>query len=180
MLLQSASKMKKVYLFIVSLFAVTFTLMAQNSPFYSFKMASIDGETIDLSQYKGKKVLVVNTASECGFTPQYEDLQMLHEQLGEKVVVLGFPANNFGGQEPGTNLQFADLCKKNFGVTFQLFEKISVVGNDQHPLYNWLEKETGEAPTWNFCKYLVDENGKVVKFFPSAVNPMDEELTGLL
>ncbi len=172
--------MKKVYLFVVSTFAVTITLMAQTSPFHSFKMASIDGDTVDFSKYKGKKVLVVNTASECGFTPQYEDLQLLHEQLGEKVAVLGFPADNFGGQEPGTNLQIAQFCKKNYGVTFQLFEKISVVGNDQHPLYAWLQKESGEAPTWNFCKYLIDENGKVVKFFPSAVKPMDEQVTKLL
>lgn len=153
--------------------------MAQTS-FYDFKMTSIDGETVDFSKYKGQKVLIVNTASECGYTPQYEDLQALHEQLGGKVTVLGFPANNFGGQEPGSNLQIAQFCKKNYGVTFQLFEKVSVAGNDRTPLYAWLEKQSGQVPTWNFCKYLVDENGKVVKFFPSAVNPMDEQLTGLL
>jgi glutathione peroxidase len=153
--------------------------MAQSS-FYDFKMASIDGETIDFSKYKGQKVLIVNTASECGYTPQYEDLQALHEQFGGKVTVLGFPANNFGGQEPGSNLQIAQFCKKNYGVSFQLFEKIDVIGKDRAPLYAWLEKQTGKVPTWNFCKYLIDENGKVVQFFPSAVNPMDEAVTGLL
>jgi len=158
---------------------ITSTAMAQGS-FYDFKMASIDGETIDFSKYKGQKVLIVNTASECGYTPQYEDLQALHEQFGGKVTVLGFPANNFGGQEPGSNLQIAQFCKKNYGVSFQLFEKIDVVGKDRAPLYAWLEKQTGKVPTWNFCKYLIDENGKVVQFFPSAVNPMDEQVTGLL
>jgi glutathione peroxidase len=153
--------------------------MAQGS-FYDFKMASIDGETIDFSKYKGQKVLIVNTASECGYTPQYEDLQALHEQFAGKVTVLGFPANNFGGQEPGSNLQIAQFCKKNYGVSFQLFEKIDVVGKNTAPLYTWLEKQTGKVPTWNFCKYLIDENGKVVQFFPSAVNPMDEQVTGLL
>ncbi|MEQ8532606.1 MAG: glutathione peroxidase [Imperialibacter sp.] len=155
------------------------TAMAQES-FYDFKMTSIDGETIDFSKYKGQKVLIVNTASECGYTPQYEDLQALHEQFGGKVTVLGFPANNFGGQEPGSNLQIAQFCKKNYGVSFQLFEKIDVVGRNTAPLYTWLEKQTGKVPTWNFCKYLIDENGKVVQFFPSAVNPMDEQVTGLL
>jgi glutathione peroxidase len=155
------------------------TAMAQGS-FYDFKMASIDGETIDFSKYKGQKVLIVNTASECGYTPQYEDLQALHEQFGGKVTVLGFPANNFGGQEPGSNLQIAQFCKKNYGVSFQLFEKIDVIGKDRAPLYAWLEKQTGKVPTWNFCKYLIDENGKVIQFFPSAVNPMDEQVTGLL
>ncbi|MEQ9102997.1 MAG: glutathione peroxidase [Imperialibacter sp.] len=155
------------------------TAMAQES-FYDFKMVSIDGETIDFSKYKGQKILIVNTASECGYTPQYEDLQALHEQFGGKVTVLGFPANNFGGQEPGSNLQIAQFCKKNYGVSFQLFEKIDVVGRNTAPLYTWLEKQTGKVPTWNFCKYLIDENGKVVQFFPSAVNPMDEQVTGLL
>ncbi len=168
--------MKKL-LYLLILFSTT--AMAQNS-FYDFKMASIDGQMIDFSKYKGQKILIVNTASECGYTPQYEDLQALHEQFGGKVTVLGFPANNFGGQEPGSNFQIAQFCKKNYGVSFQLFEKIDVVGNKRSPLYAWLEQETGKVPTWNFCKYLVDENGKVIQFFPSAVNPMDEKVTGLL
>ncbi|WP_266204508.1 glutathione peroxidase [Pontibacter kalidii] len=148
------------------------------SDFYTFRMKTLDGKEVDFSQYKGKKVLLVNTASECGFTPQYEGLQQLHEVHGKEVVILGFPANNFGGQEPGSNEEIASFCQKNFGVTFQMFEKISVKGEDQHPLYTWLAQNAPdhEEPSWNFSKYLVDENGKVVAFYPSKVKPMDEEL----
>jgi glutathione peroxidase len=148
--------------------------------FHDFSMPGIDGSNIDMSSFKGKKVLVVNVASKCGYTPQYADLQALHEKYGDKVAVLGFPANNFGGQEPGSNLEIASFCEKNYGVTFQMFEKISVKGNDRHPLYTWLADETGEEPSWNFCKYLIDEEGNVVKFFPSNVNPLDEEIIGML
>lgn len=148
--------------------------------FYDFKMNAIDGTSINLADYKGKKVLIVNTASECGYTPQYEDLQLLHEKHGDKIAVLGFPANNFGGQEPGTNLAIQQFCKANYGVSFQMFEKISVAGGDRHPLYAWLEEQSGKAPNWNFCKYLIDENGKVIGFFPSGVNPMEEAITGQL
>jgi glutathione peroxidase len=138
-------------------------------------MKSIDGQTIDFSRYKGKTLLIVNVASKCGFTPQYADLEKLHETYGDKVTILGFPANNFGGQEPGTNDEIALFCQKNFGVKFQLFEKISVKGEDQDPLYAWLKEKTGEEPSWNFCKYLVKPNG-TVKFFASKVNPMDRQL----
>lgn len=149
------------------------------SSLYDFKIASLDGKTIDFSQYKGKTLLIVNTASECGYTPQYADLQKLHEAYGSKVVILGFPANNFGGQEPGTNTEIASFCKKNYGVTFQMFEKISVKGADQHPLYAWLKEKTGQEPSWNFCKYLVKPDG-TVKFFKSSVNPMDSQITAEL
>ena len=124
--------------------STTDTMTAQTSEtekrtdFYSFKVNSLEGQTIDLSKYKGKKVLVVNTASECGYTPQYADLQKLHEAHGDKVVILGFPANNFGGQEPGSEEEIAAFCKKNYGVTFQMMEKVSVKGDDKHPLYQWL------------------------------------------
>lgn len=148
--------------------------------FYNFEINAIDGTPINFSQYKGKKVLIVNTASECGFTPQYEDLQMLHETHGDKVTVLGFPANNFGGQEPGGNGSIEQFCQVNYGVSFHLFEKISVKGNGRHKLYQWLEQENGNPPNWNFCKYLLDEEGKVLGFFPSAVNPMEEAITSLL
>ncbi len=148
--------------------------------FYDFTMNGIDGTAVDFSQYKGRKVLLVNTASECGYTPQYEDLQNLHETHGDKVVVLGFPANNFGGQEPGSNDNIAQFCQVNYGVSFPLFEKISVTGSDRHELYQWLEQENGHQPNWNFCKYLVDEQGKVLAFFPSSVNPMEEAITNLL
>lgn len=146
---------------------------------YDFKMNSLDGKLIDFSQYKGKTLLIVNTASECGYTPQYADLQKLNEQYGSKVTILGFPANNFGGQEPGTSAQISSFCKKNYGVTFQMFEKISVKGDDQHPLYKWLKEKTGEEPSWNFCKYLVKPDG-TVKFFPSKVKPLDNEIVSQL
>jgi len=143
---------------------------------YDFKMNSLDGKEINLNQYKGKTLLIVNTASKCGYTPQYAELQKLHETYGSKVVILGFPANNFGGQEPGSNSEIASFCQKNYGVTFQMFEKISVKGADQHPLYQWLKEKTGQEPTWNFCKYLVKPDG-TVKFFASKVKPMDKEIT---
>ena len=139
---------------------------------YDLKMSSLEGKLIDFSKYKGKTLLIVNTASECGYTPQYEDLQKLHDQYGSKVTILGFPANNFGGQEPGTNAEIASFCKKNYGVTFQMFEKISVKGEDQNPLYAWLKEKSGSEPTWNFCKYLIKPDG-TVKFFNSKVKPMD-------
>lgn len=146
---------------------------------YDFKMNSIDGKEIDFSGYKGKTLLIVNTASECGFTPQYKDLQKLHETYGDKVTILGFPANNFGAQEPGSNAQIAQFCQKNFGVSFQLFEKVSVKGADQHPLFQYLKEKTGQEPTWNFCKYLVKPDGSIT-FFPSKVNPMDKEIINAL
>jgi len=153
--------------------------------FYDFKMRAIDGKEIDFSNYKGKKVLIVNTASECGYTPQYDELQALHETHGSKVTILGFPANNFGGQEPGSNADIGAFCRKNFGVTFQLFEKSDVVGTNQNPLYQWLtsKEQNGwndEKPSWNFCKYLVNEKGELVKFYPAGVSPMSDEVVGQL
>jgi glutathione peroxidase len=153
-----------------------------NAPsIYDFKMKSITGEEISFDRYKGKKVLIVNVASKCGYTPQYEDLQKLHEQFGDKVIILGFPANNFASQEPGTNEEIATFCKTNYGVSFQMFEKVSVKGNDQSPLYEWLSTKelngwNDQAPKWNFCKYLVNENGELVKFFASGVKPMSDEM----
>ena len=142
---------------------------------YEFQMSAIDGKQIDFSQYKGKTLLIVNTASKCGYTPQYTDLQKLQDTYGNKVTILGFPANNFKGQEPGTNEEIADFCQKNYGVSFQMFEKISVIGEDRHPLYAWLKEKTGQEPTWNFCKYLIKPDG-TVKFFNQRVNPMSKEI----
>ena len=156
-------------------------LMTGASSLYDFKMPSITGQTINFSQFKGKNVLIVNTASKCGNTPQYADLEKMHETLGNKVVILGFPANNFGGQEPGANSEIAEFCEKNYGVKFQMFEKISVKGNDAAPLYQWLcdKSKNGwndKQPNWNFAKYLIDENGELVAFFPAKTNPMSEEI----
>lgn len=157
------------------LFSMISMMMLTASSIYDFKIKSIDGDLIDFSRYKGKNLLVVNVASKCGYTPQYADLEKLHENYGDKVVVLGFPANNFGNQEPGTNAEIAEFCQKNYGVKFQMFEKISVKGEDQHALYKWLKEKTGQEPTWNFCKYLVKPDG-TVKFFPSKVKPLDTQI----
>lgn len=143
---------------------------------YDFKMRALDGTEVDFSRFRGKKLLIVNTASKCGKTPQYAGLQKLHEQYGDKITVLGFPANNFLWQEPGSNAEIAAFCEKNYGVTFQMFEKISVKGSDQHPLYAWLQQKTGKKPDWNFAKYLVMEDGQTVKFFKSGVQPLDDVL----
>ena len=159
------------------LLLIMFSISAPN--IYDFKMNSLEGEEIDFAKYKGKNLLIVNVASKCGFTPQYADLEQLHEEFGDKVIVLGFPANNFGSQEPGTSQEIAEFCQKNYGVKFQMFEKISVKGADQHPLYQWLKEKTGEEPTWNFCKYLVKPDG-TVKFFPSKVKPLDKEIVNAL
>jgi glutathione peroxidase len=161
--------MKTLVLFLTTL------LMTSSASIYDFKINSLDGELIDFAQYKGKTLLIVNTASACGFTPQYKDLEQLHETYGSKVTILGFPANNFGAQEPGSNIQIAEFCQKNYGVKFQMFEKISVKGDDQHPLYAYLKEKTGQEPSWNFCKYVVKPDG-TVKFFPSKVKPMDKEI----
>ncbi|EIM78572.1 glutathione peroxidase [Nitritalea halalkaliphila LW7] len=159
--------------------------MNMEKTIYDFTLNDIDGKSVSLADFKGQKLLLVNVASKCGYTPQYEDLQNLHEQYGDKVTILAFPANNFGGQEPGTNEEIKQFCATNYGVGFQLFDKISVKGADKHPLYRWLSDKNmngwnNQEPTWNFCKYLVDEEGSLVKFFPSSVNPMDEEIIGLL
>ena len=143
---------------------------------YDFKMKSLDGKEIDFSQFKGKNLLIVNTASKCGYTPQLKDLEKLREEFGNKVTVLGFPANNFLWQEPGSNEEIAEFCELNYGVKFLMFEKISVKGNDKAPLYQWLEAKSGETPSWNFCKYVVDKTGNVVGYFPSKVNPLDKEI----
>ena len=140
---------------------------------YDFKIKSLEGKEIDFSQYKGKNMLIVNTASKCGYTYQYEDLQKLHEQYGDKVTVLGFPANNFLWQEPGSNEEIGEFCQRNYGVDFQMFEKISVKGRDKHPLYKWLEAKSGKSPSWNFCKYIIDKEGNVIGFYPPAVKPLD-------
>jgi glutathione peroxidase len=148
--------------------------------FYDFKMKSIDGETIDFSIYQGKKVILINTASACGYTPQYTDWQKFHENYGKQIVVIGFPANNFANQESGSNKEIASFCQKNYGVSFQMMEKISVVGADQHPLYQWLSKKdlngwNDKAPSWNFCKYVINEKGEVTHFFASGIKPNDAE-----
>lgn len=140
---------------------------------YDFKINALDGREIDFSSLKGKFVLIVNTASKCGFTPQYADLQKLHLQYQDRLAILGFPANDFLWQEPGNNHDIEEFCQLNYGVSFQMFEKISVKGSTQHPLYTWLEAKTGKHPSWNFCKYLIGKDGEVLCYLPSKVSPLD-------
>ena len=151
---------------------------APTKSLYDFTVKSIDGKTVPLSGFKGKKVVILNTASKCGYTPQYADWEKFYKAHGDKIVVLGFPANNFMGQEPGTNEEVASFCQKNYGVTVPMFEQVDVVGNDQAPLYKWLTTKSlngwnDKAPTWNFCKYVIDEEGKLTNFFASGVKPDD-------
>lgn len=174
-------------LLVMGLFAFLAEHLSASNPrgqttasFYDFKIPSLSGEEIDFSKFRGRKVIVVNTASRCGYTPQYKDLQEIHETYGDKVDVLGFPANNFLWQEPGSNTEIAEFCEKNYGVDFQMFEKISVKGKDQHPLFQWLEAKTGKSPSWNFCKYIINEKGEVTGFFPARVRPTDPEILKLI
>jgi len=161
---------------------------------YSFKVAALDGGSIDFSTFKGKKILIVNTASKCGYTPQYKELEQLYTQYKEKLVIVGFPANNFGAQEPGTNAEInefcqknygVEFCQKNYGVSFPMAAKISVKGDDIAPIYKWLTQKTENGVLdaeirWNFNKFLIDENGNMLAYFPSKVNPLSEEITGKL
>lgn len=152
--------------------------------FFSFKMKGIDGKEIDFSQYKGKKIVVLNTASKCGYTPQYADWEAFHKANPE-VVVLGFPANEFGGQEPGTNTEIASFCQKNYGVSFQMMEKVVVKGSEKCDLYQWLSNKSQNGwnekePSWNFCKYVINEKGELANFFASGIKPTSKEFLDAL
>jgi glutathione peroxidase len=152
---------------------------------YDFSVPGLDGKTISFKDFKGKKILIVNTASKCGYTPQYTALQQLHEKYKDKLVIIGFPANNFGGQEPGANPEIKEFCKKNYGVTFLMAEKVSVKGADMHPLFKWLTTKTENGVMdasiqWNFTKFMLDEKGTLLKMFSSSVDPMSEEVTNHL
>jgi glutathione peroxidase len=143
---------------------------------YDYKVNSLDGKPVDLATYKGHVTLVVNVASHCGFTVQYTGLEKLYtDYQGKGFFILGFPSNDFGGQEPGTPQEIATFCTSKYSVTFPLFEKVKTKGDGQAPVYEFLT--TGfSAPTWNFCKYLIGKDGKVIQFFPSAVKPEDKQL----
>ena len=155
------------------------------SGIYNFTLNSIDGKPAPLADYKGKVVLIVNVASQCGFTPQYSALESIYEKYKDQgFVIVGFPANNFGAQEPGTNEEIKTFCSRKYNVTFPMYAKISVKGEDQAPLYSYLTKETGPGIAgdikWNFTKFLVDRNGKVVQRFESAVTPDSKDVTGAI
>jgi glutathione peroxidase len=151
------------------------------SSIYDFKVTGLDGSVIDFSKFKGKKIMIVNTASKCGNTPQYKDLEALYEEYKDKLVIIGFPANNFLWQEPGTNEEIKEFCTKNYGVTFPMAEKISVKGNDTHELYKYLKEQAAEKGfanpvTWNFGKFLINEKGDLVATFSPKTKPMSEEI----
>jgi glutathione peroxidase len=179
--------------FLTMILATTLT----GASIYDFKVAGLDGNDIDFSQFKGKKIMIVNTASECGNTGQYKDLEELYKKNSSKLVIIGFPANNFGGQEPGSNKEIKEFCTKNYGVTFPMAEKVSVKGDDIHPLFKYLvdqSKEMAKSITpadskewawknflqnpvsWNFTKFLVDENGKLIAVFHNKVSPGSAEV----
>ncbi len=158
--------------------------MLTASTVFDFNVTSLTGEKIDLNLYKGKKILIVNTASKCGYTGQYKDLEELSSRYKDKLVVIGFPANNFMWQEPGDNKEIAEFCTKNYGVTFPMSKKISVKGKDIDPLFKWLTEQpnadfTGDVK-WNFEKFLLDENGKLIRRYRSGVEPLDKEITSAL
>jgi glutathione peroxidase len=149
---------------------------------YDFKTTTLDGKEFDLSSLKGKKVLVVNTASKCGLTPQYKELEELYKTYGgDKFVIIGFPANNFASQEPGTNSEIKEFCKLNYGVTFPMMSKISVKGNDMDPIYQWLTQKSQNGVKdsevqWNFQKYLIDEKGQLVDFVEPKASPKSDKI----
>lgn len=152
---------------------------------YNFSFTDINNNEVTLIDFKGKNIVIVNVASECGFTKQYEDLQKLHETFKENTVVIGFPCNQFGGQEPGTNEEIKSFCSKNFGVTFLLADKIDVKGENINPIYKWLtnKSENGvmdSSVKWNFQKYVINKNGELVDVFYSVTNPMSDKITSLL
>ena len=172
----------KFNLFITLLFN-TLIMMSQQSV-HEFTITTINGETKNLSDFKGKKMLFVNTASQCGFTPQYMELQEVHEKHGEDLVIIGFPANNFGGQEPGSNDQIKTFCQKNYGVSFLLSEKVSVKGKNIDPLFDWLNAQDNQSfkgdIMWNFEKYLIDESGKLIKRYRSMTKPDSDKIISLI
>lgn len=171
--------MKKILTFGIAIIIMAFTT-SNFKTLHEFKTKTLDGKDFNFSDLKGKKVLIVNTASECGYTPQYKDLQTLYEKYSSKnFVIIGFPCNDFGGQEPGNGEEIKSFCSKNYGVTFQMMEKVSIATS---PVYNWLTHKTENGVLdakvkWNFNKFLIDENGHLVKYLDSSVKPLDSAIT---
>lgn len=175
----------KYFLLIMGLFSFLSCKSQDNSDvpasIYDFKVEGLTGDVIDFSEFKGKKILIVNTASKCGLTPQYEDLEALYQKYKDKLVIVGFPANNFLKQEPGNDDEIAAFCKKNYGVSFPMASKISVKGKTMAPIYKWLtnkdyNKLENSSVSWNFQKYLLDEQGNLIGVFSPRTKPMDEDI----
>jgi len=172
-------------MFLLIAVMMTSGIQAQES-FYDLKAKNINGEMVDFSQFEGKKVLIVNTASKCGFTPQYEGLQKLHEDYaGEDFVIIGFPSNDFMKQEPGTEEEIQAFCEKNYGVEFLMMSKVVVKGDDKHPVYQWLTQKAKNGAkdskvSWNFQKYMISESGELIEVFGTKVKPQDEKIVSLI
>lgn len=167
------------------LFAFSIAAICVTSSIYKFKVPALDGGTINFSKFKGKKILIVNTASKCGNTPQYAGLQELYNKYKNKLVIVGFPANNFGGQEPGTNGEIREFCKKNYGVSFPMADKISVKGDDMAPIYKYLKEQAAkkgmtDPVTWNFGKFLLNEKGELIATFSPKTQPMSDDIVKYL
>ena len=164
---------------------ILFTMSTVTGSIYDFKVKGLDGKEINFASFKGKKILIVNTASKCGLTPQYAELETLYKQYSNKLVIVGFPANNFAGQEPGTNDEIASFCKKNYGVSFLMAEKISVKGNDTHPIYTFLKdqakaKKMEDPVSWNFGKFLLNEKGELIATFSQSTSPLSDDIKKLI
>ena len=193
----------KIAIFVIGAIAALFLVFSFNKPsqnasrpmnlnqpstgasFYDFNVNSLEGQPVSLSQFRGKKIIILNVASKCGYTPQYADWEKFYTENKDEVVVLGFPCNDFLGQEPGTAAEIAEFCQKNYGVTFPMFEKVSVKGKDKAPLYQWLTDPAqngwnSKEPSWNFCKYIVNEKGELTHFFDSKVKPSNEAFTAAM
>lgn len=178
--------MKPIYTLLLSLL-MAFSLFSKaqdarsSTSIYDIELNDIHGNPIDLSDFKGKKILFVNVASKCGFTPQYKDLEMLHDLYKDQLVLIGLPCNQFGAQEPGSNEEIVEFCSATYGVSFLMTDKIEVKGEGQHPLYAWLTKKElngkkSSTVKWNFQKYLVDEEGEFVDFYYSVTTPMSSKI----
>jgi len=178
--------MKKILFSLFSLIISTNLLFAQMQTLHSFKVKDIDGKEYNFANLKGKKVMIVNTASECGYTPQYKQLQELYELYKNKnFVIIGFPCNQFGGQEPGSSTEIKTFCSKNYGVTFPMMEKVDVRGKNESLVFAWLTTKelngvTGAEVLWNFNKFLIDENGKLVEHLGSSTTPLDDKILNWL
>lgn len=171
--------------FIFSFIFAAIALFTQAQSIHRFKVKSIDGKEINFAHFKGKKILVVNTASKCGYTPQYEALQKVYTQYKDKLVIIGFPCNQFGGQEPGSNEAIVEFCQKNYGVSFPLADKVDVKGENIAPIYKWLTQKAlngvlDASISWNFNKFLLDEQGKMIAYFPSNIKPDNESILSYL
>jgi len=177
-------KLIKVFILIImiSLFGNKLTANYEKLA-YDFQFKDLDGGPLSLSEYKGKIIIVVNVASQCGFTSQYEDMQNIWEKYkSQGIIMLGIPSNDFGGQEPGSSIQIKNFCEARFGITFPMTEKVSVKGESAHPFYIWAKANHGKSavPKWNFHKIIIDKNGKIAETFSSMTNPSSKKFTSVI